>query len=200
MSTLNLQVSPGISMGYAVASVAEWLRKITVRVSFRAGNRIGSHGSGVVWLPGGLIVTNAHVARMQVHEVEFADGRHSQGRLVARDPRHDLAALAVNLPILASASVRSARDCRAGEMVMAVGNPIDGEQAVSTGIIHRPAGRQPFLFADIRLAPGNSGGPLADAEGNVIGINSAIINGLGCAVTSDAVREFLSAAGLLEAA
>jgi serine protease Do len=56
------------------------------------------------------------------------------------------------------------------------------------------------IFADIRLAPGNSGGPLADARGNVIGINSAIFRGLGCAVTSDAVQEFLSRSGVLEAA
>ena len=196
MSSLNPAVSPGISIGYAVASVAEWLRQITVRIKGRGG----SHGSGVIWLPEGLIVTNAHVAGSQAHDVEFADGRRTGGRLVARDPGRDLAALAVDLPFLPSATVRSARDCRAGELVIAVGNPIDGERAVSTGIIHRPAGKRPFLFADIRLAPGNSGGPLADAQGNVIGINSAIINGLGCAVTSDAVREFLKTAGLAEAA
>jgi serine protease Do len=80
--------------------------------------------------------------------------------------------------------------------VIAVGNPVDGEGAVSTGIIHRPAGGRPFLFADIRLAPGNSGGPLADAQGNVIGINSAVVNSLGCAVTSDAVQDFLRRSGL----
>jgi serine protease Do len=55
-----------------------------------------------------------------------------------------------------------------------------------------------LLFADIRLAPGNSGGPLTDAHGNVIGINCAIVNGLGCAVTGDAVGEFLSTAGISE--
>ena len=196
MSTLNPVVSPGISIGYAVASVAEWLRTVTVRIKGRGG----SHGSGVIWLPEGLIVTNAHVAGSPTHEVEFADGRRARGRLVARDPQRDLAALKVDLPFLPAASVRSARDCRAGELLIAVGNPIDGERAVSTGILHRPAGKRPFLFADIRLAPGNSGGPLADAEGNVIGINSAIVNGLGCAVSSDAVREFLSNSGIVEGA
>jgi serine protease Do len=199
MSTLNPVVSPGISIGYAVASVAEWVRRITVRV-MRGGGRSVSYGSGVIWRPEGLIVTNAHVASSKVLEVEFADGRRANGRLLARDPQRDLAALAVDMPFLPAAPVRSARDCRAGELVIAVGNPIDGERAVSTGIIHRPAGHQPFLFADIRLAPGNSGGPLADAQGKVIGINCAIINGLGCAVTSDAVQEFLLAAGIAEAA
>lgn len=196
MSTLNPAVSPGISIGYAVASVAEWLRVVTVRIRGRGG----SHGSGVLWRREGLIVTNAHVAGSPTHEVEFADGRRARGRLLARDPQRDLAALKVDLPFLQAASVRSARNCRAGELVIAVGNPIDGERAVSTGILHRPPGEQSFLFADIRLAPGNSGGPLADAEGNVIGITSAVVNGLGCAVTSDAVSAFLSHAGIAEAA
>jgi serine protease Do len=192
---MNPTTSSGISIGYAVGSVAAWLRQITVRVNGASG----SHGSGVIWRPEGLIVTNAHVARSQTHEVEFADGRKAQGWLVARDPGHDLAALAVDTRLLPSASVRSARDCRAGELVLAVGNPVDGEGAVSIGILHRPPGNRPFLFADIRLAPGNSGGPLADAQGNVIGINSAIINSLGCAVTSDAVGEFLKSANLARA-
>lgn len=194
MRAMNPATSPGISIGNAVGSIADWLRHITVRVE---GAR-GSHGSGVIWRPDGLIVTNAHVAGNQVHGVELFDGRKLEARLVARDPARDLAALAVGAHGLPAASVRSARECRPGELVIAVGNPVDGEGAVSTGIIHRLAGRRPFLFADIRLAPGNSGGPLADAQGNVIGINSAIINDLGCAVTSDAVQEFLKAARLVE--
>ena len=193
---MNPHSSPGISIGNALGSVAAWLRQITVRVS---GSR-GSRGSGVIWLPRGLIVTNAHVADSAMHDIEFADGRKAQGWLVARDPATDLAALAVGAQFLPAASVRSARGCRAGELVIAVGNPIDGEGAVSTGILHRLAGEKPFLFADIRLAPGNSGGPLADAHGNVIGINSAVINSLGCAVTSDAVEDFLRRSGLAEAA
>jgi serine protease Do len=111
----------------------------------------------------------------------------------------DLAALIVDVPTLPAASVRSARDIRAGALVLAVGNPPDGEGAVSSGIVHRPVGKLTYIFADIRLAPGNSGGPLADAQGNVIGINSAVVGQLGCAVTSDAVQEFLARAGLAEA-
>ncbi len=189
---MNPPTSSGISIGYAVGSVAAWLRQITVRVN---GAR-GAHGSGVIWLPKGLIVTNAHVAASQAHEIQFADGRQAQAWLLARDPSCDLAALAVQAPLLPAASVRSARQCRAGELVIAVGNPIDGEGAVSIGILHQRPGKRPMLFSDIRLAPGNSGGPLADAHGNVIGINSAIIQSLGCAVTSDAVEDFLKAAGL----
>ncbi len=193
---MNPPTSSGITIGYAVGSIAAWLRQITVRVYGPNGSR----GSGVIFSARGLIVTNAHVAGSRVHTIEFADGRKSQGWMVARDSATDLAALAVGADDLPAASVRSARTCRAGELVIAVGNPMDGEGAVRTGIIHTPPGESPFLFADIRLAPGNSGGPLADAQGNVIGINSAIVNALGCAVTSDAVRQFLQHAGLAEAA
>ena len=193
---MNPPISSGITIGYAVGSIAAWLRQITVRVNGPNGSR----GSGVIVSARGLIVTNAHVASSRVHTIEFADGGKLQGWLVARDPATDLAALAVGTDRLPAASMRSARTCRAGELVIAVGNPMDGEGAVSTGIIHTPPGKRPFLFADIRLAPGNSGGPLADAQGNVIGINSAIVNALGCAVTSDAVQQFLQHAGLAEAA
>ena len=71
--------------------------------------------------------------------------------------------------------------------------------AISAGILHHAAGKSPMIFADIRLAPGNSGGPLADAQGNVIAINSAVFRGLGCAITSDAVSEFLARSGVLGA-
>lgn len=193
---MNPPIPSGITIGYAVASVAAWLRQITVRVN----GAHGSHGSGVIWLPRGLIVTNAHVAASKVQEIEFADGRKAQGWLLARDPQRDLAALAIDASSLPAASVRSARECRTGDLVIAVGNPIDGDGAVSLGMIHCPPGNRPFVFADIRLAPGNSGGPLADAQGNVIGINSAVIRSLGCAVTSDTVRQFLRATKLAEAA
>ncbi|KAA6456872.1 serine protease [Acidobacteria bacterium AB60] len=194
-TAVNPEASSGISIGYSVSSMAEWLRRITVCLR---GPR-GSRGSGVVWRDG-LIVTNAHVAVGKGHTVVFSDGTSVQGRLAARDPAVDLAALAIDATGLPVASVRGARSLRPGEVVLAVGNPWDGEGAVSAGIVHRAAGQGAVIFADIRLAPGNSGGPLADAEGNVVGVNSAIFQGLGCAVSSETVMEFLRQAGLLEAA
>ena len=194
-AVVNPEASSGISIGYSVGPISEWLRRVTVCIHGPRGTR----GSGVIWQDG-LIVTNAHVAVGKMHTVEFFDGRKAQGRLVARDPSIDLAAIAIEAAGLAVASIRSARELRAGEVVIAVGNPWDGEGAVSAGIVHRAAGTQPVIFADIRLAPGNSGGPLADARGNVVGVNSAIFQGLGCAVTSDAVKEFLKGAGVSEAA
>jgi serine protease Do len=191
-ATLNPETLPGILIGTSVSSVADWLRSITVGIS--EANR--GRGSGVIWRNDGLILTNAHVAKAKMQWVVLADGRHAESQTLARDSSVDLAALRVDLPRLPAASVRSARQLRTGEVVIAVGNPWDGDGAVSAGIVHRTVGTQPCVFADIRLAPGNSGGPLADAHGNVIGINSAIVGGLGCAVTSDAVEEFLRKAGL----
>jgi serine protease Do len=195
-TAVNPSTTAGISIGRAVGSVADWLRQITVRVT-------GPHhtqGSGVIWNSEGLIVTNAHVADSQVHDVELADGRRLQAWLLARDRKRDLAALVVSSSDLPAASTRSARTLRAGEMVIAIGNPWDGVRAVSTGIVHHAVRNAPWLLADIRLAPGNSGGPLADAQGNVVGINSMIVDGFGCAATSDSVETFLKKVHLAEAA
>lgn len=199
--SLNPVTLPGILMGTSVGSVAEWLKSITVGIS--DANR--GRGSGVIWRRDGLILTNAHVARGSMQQVEFSGGHRAEARMVACNPDVDLAALRVDTSkidamSMTAAVVRSARRLRAGEVVIAVGNPWDGEGAVSTGIVHRSVGSALCVFADIRLAPGNSGGPLADARGNLIGINSAIVGGLGCAVTSDTVAEFLHKAGLAEAA
>ena len=194
-TTLNPEVSSGISIGYSVSSVADWLQRITVCLRGPKGSR----GSGVIWRDG-LVVTNAHVAVGKMQEVEFFDGRKARGSLLARDGDRDLAALEVEAAGMTSAAFRSARELRAGEMVIAIGNPWDGEGVVSAGIVHQAAGNKPVIFADIRLAPGNSGGPLADAQGNIIGINCAIVRGLGCAITSDAVMEFLLRSGVPEAA
>lgn len=202
MSTaVNPSPGTGISIGSSVGAVAEWLQRITVRISSPRGAQ-QTRGSGIIWRSEGLVITNAHVAGSEVHDIEMADGRRLQGWLIARDPSCDLAALAVGpltmrLPV---PSVRSARSLRAGEMAIAIGNPWDGVRAVSTGIVHHAVGNSPWLIADIRLAPGNSGGPLADAQGNVIGVNSMIVGGFGCAATSDTVESFLQRVHLVEAA
>jgi S1-C subfamily serine protease len=86
---------------------------------------------------------------------------------------------------------------RPGELVIAIGNPLGFAGALSTGVVHSIGalpgmGRQSWIRADVRLAPGNSGGPLANADGQVIGINTAIVNGLGVAVPSNDAALFLS--------
>jgi serine protease Do len=192
---MNRNSRVAISLSEAISKVAADMREITVKVS---GSN-GRHGSGTVWRQG-LIVTNAHVANSEVHDVEFATGLRAPGWLLARDGELDLAALAVSAPFGPIAAIRSADGLRAGEMVLALGNPFDGQGSITTGIVHCSVSRSPRLLADIRLAPGYSDGPLAETSGAVIGINSMIVESLGCAITSDAVGEFLSRFYLSEAA
>jgi serine protease Do len=186
----------GISVGSALGAVTEALRGITVRVS---AEHTG-FGSGVIWRPDGLIVTNAHVARAPRQRIELADGRVFAGRVVARDARRDLAAIVIGARGLPARSIRDARTLRVGEIVLAVGNPFGEAGAVSVGIVHRSPGSHDWVVADVRLAPGNSGGPLADAQGNLVGINSMIVDGFGWAVPSNAVARLLREVSAVEVA
>jgi serine protease Do len=127
---MNRNSQVGITLSAAVSKVAPDMREITVKVS---GSK-GRHGSGTVWRPG-LIVTNAHVATSQVHDVEFATGMRAPGWLVARDRELDLAALAVSAPFGLNAAIRSPSPLRAGEMVLALGNPFDGRGSITTGAL-----------------------------------------------------------------
>jgi serine protease Do len=154
----------------------------------------------VVWNSDGLIVTNAHVARAPSARVELWDGRSFDAPVVARDLRRDLATLRIPAGDLAPATAGDSAALRSGELVMAVGNPLGFAGALSTGVVHSVGtipemGRQRWIVADVRLAPGNSGGPLANAQGQVVGINTAIVNGLGVAVPVSAVVDFVRHGG-----
>jgi len=180
-----------ILLGKELAAVAERLRQITVRI----GGSTGGTGSGVIWRPDGLIVTNAHVATAALHDVALPDGRSFTARLLRRDPRCDLAMLQIAADGLATAEAHNPCSMRPGEMLLAVGHPLGEAGAFVVGMLAaQPGPRAAFLRADIRLAPGNSGGPLADVAGRVVGINSMVFNGFGIAVTSTAVEHFLAEA------
>jgi serine protease Do len=180
----------------SIELVARRLRDVTVQVL--AGR--ASLGAGVIWQRG-LVVTNAHVARTAELRVALPDGRLVAARLVARDPSRDLAALALApaAPVAAPvpAEPGDASRLRAGALVLAVGHPLGVTGALALGVLHAAArSADDWITADIRLAPGNSGGPLADAAGRIIGINSMIVGGLGVAVPTAAVARFLEAGGL----
>lgn len=178
--------------------IAERLRRFTVQVHL-PGARAG--GSGIVWNSAGIILTNAHVARAERAQVELWDGRRFAASVSARDPRRDLAALRMEgaadlAPQLVPITPGDSAAVRPGELVIAIGSPLGFAGALSTGVVHSIGalagmGRQSWIRADVRLAPGNSGGPLANARGEAIGINTAIVNGLGVAVPSNAAAEFL---------
>jgi serine protease Do len=169
----------------AFGEIAERLRRSTVQVF---PDRRGG-GSGVIWKSDGVIVTNAHVARKDAAEVQLWDGRRFPARVTSRDSRRDLALLRIEVANLEPATVGDSASVRPGELLMAIGSPLGFAGALSTGVAHSSGGG--WIYANVRLAPGNSGGPLANARGEVIGINTAIVNGLGLAVPSNAAAEFL---------
>lgn len=172
--------------------IAERLRRSTVHLRIGGGT-----GSGVIWNADGLIVTNAHVARAERAAVELWDGREFEAALDERDTRRDLASLRIEgASGLPAATPGDSSALRPGELVIAVGNPLGFTGALSTGVVHalgplRGVSARTWVQADVRLLPGNSGGPLADAQGRVIGINTMIAGRLALAVPSNTVADFL---------
>jgi serine protease Do len=189
MKPMNQFVSGVISVGEDLAAVAERLRRCTVEVRGIDSGR----GSGVIWRSDGLIVTNAHVATSSEHAVQLADGRVFKAELIRRDRRLDLAVLQIDCTGLPAVQVRDATSLRTGELVIAVGNPMGTNGALSIGLVSTKTGDM-LVKADIRLAPGNSGGPLADSCGRVVGINCMVVDGFGIAVSSAAVERLLASA------
>ena len=173
--------------------VTERLRRSTVQV-FSGNPRSG--GSGVIWSADGVILTNAHVVHSSQTKVELWDGQRFDATITAYDSRRDLARLRIPESGLPAASVGDSRALRPGDLAIAIGSPLGFSGALTTGIIHSVGpipgmGRRTWVQATARLAPGNSGGPLADTHGNVVGINTAIAYGLGLAVPSHDIAEFL---------
>ena len=166
------------------AALIEKLRRSTVQVLSGRGG-----GSGVVWDRGGLVVTNAHVAAGKYAEVVDAAGQHRQARIIRRDRERDLALLVVAGEDLARAEIGDSDRLRAGEVVVAVGMP--GAFSTVAGVIHTAGPGRKWVQADLHLAPGYSGGILADAGGRVIGINTMIFRGIGLAIPSNGVSKFV---------
>jgi serine protease Do len=174
--------------------IAEQLRRSTVLI--HSGGR-GS-GSGVIWSSEGVIVTNAHVVRGSNVRVQLWDGREFDASITACDPRRDLAELRIDASSLPAACPADSSQLRPGELAIAIGNPLGFVGALTTGVIYaigplRALGSQTWVQASVRLAPGNSGGPLADAHGHVMGINTMVAGRLALAIPSNAVRDFLAA-------
>ncbi|MGP0073913.1 MAG: S1C family serine protease [Bryobacteraceae bacterium] len=181
-------------MAEGFGETVEKLRRITVAVKVPQGGG----GSGVIWSADGAIVTNAHVVEGAggAVEVELWNGSSLKGKLVKRDPRRDVATLQVDASDLSAATPGDSNALRAGELVIAVGNPMGFIGAASTGVVYG-FDRRSWVVSQLRLAPGNSGGPLANARGEVVGINTmmtrgGISGGLAFAIPSNFVKQFLS--------
>jgi serine protease Do len=180
-----------------LGEVAERKRRYTVLV--QPGGRGSGSGSGVVWDASGLMVTNAHVARGAKALVMLWDAREIDARVEARDPRRDLAALRVRANGWAAATIADSSRVRAGEVAIAVGNPLGFLGAMTIGVVHAVGtihglGERSWVQSEVKLALGNSGGPLADANARVIGINTMVAGRVALAIPSHEVSRFLSGA------
>ncbi|MCX7940056.1 MAG: serine protease [Thermoflexales bacterium] len=196
-------------MRNTMAAAAPWLATaqrsvVQVRVGMRG------IGAGVVWRCDGdlaLVVTNAHVvgsAMPRSIEIAFASGEVFRAVHVARHPSLDLAAVRVFAPSAAfiPATLGDSDRVRVGEIIFAIGHPFGDANAVTAGVISRIAEerggalrRAHVLFSDVRLAPGNSGGPWINAKGEVIGISTLVLGGdLSAAIPINLVRAWLQGA------
>jgi S1-C subfamily serine protease len=166
-------------------------------------------GSGFIWNRQGHIVTNFHVVYgADAINVTMADRSNYRARVVGIDPDHDLAVLQIQAPpdALVPVVVGSSHDLRAGQKVLAIGNPFELDHALTTGVVSA-LGRtiksmtnrtiDGVVQTDAAINPGNSGGPLLDSSGRVIGINTQIVSpsgafaGIGFAVPVDSVNRIV---------
>jgi len=184
-----------VSLPSGFGEMVEQLRRSTVVVG---GDR-RTMGSGLIIGREGTIATNAHVVRSATMRVQLWDGRVMEAALRERDPARDLALLSVRADNLPAASLGDSAMVRPGELVVAVGNPLGFIGAVTSGVVCavgpvRGLGPSSWIQSDVRLAPGNSGGPLSDASGRVIGLNTMVSGRLGLAVPTNALRHLLTRA------
>ena len=167
-----------------VIRVAEMLRPAVVNLRGGRGRREGS-GSGILFTPDGLLLTNHHVVAGQERvRVRLGDGREVGGRVVGNDPWTDLAVVQAEESQLPHAVLGDSSRLRVGQLVVAIGSPLGFESTVTAGVISA-LGRtlrsitghlvDNVIQTDAALNPGNSGGPLVDSRGQVIGINTAIV-------------------------
>jgi S1-C subfamily serine protease len=206
----GLELLEGFSK--AIESLVEDAAPAVVRIAARVVSSRGGRnwettgaGSGFVLTPDGYIVTNSHVVQgARSIETVFTDGTLSPATVVGDDPSTDLAVIRIPASGLAYVRLGDSNALRVGQLVVAIGNPLGFDSTVSTGVVsalgralRSRTGRliENIIQHTAPLNPGNSGGPLLDARGHVVGINTAIIaaaQGIGFAVPSNTMNRVVS--------
>ena len=220
----NAGASPGGSFRQAARKASPAVVSITVQQKSRAKARradpwfrffedpeedspSGGMGSGVIVSPEGYILTNHHVIEgAEAIEVNLHDGRNAMAKVIGNDPDTDLALLKIDLPNLPVIVLGQMETLQVGDAVLAIGNPFGVGQTVTSGIVSALGRKQlgintfeNFIQTDAAINPGNSGGALVDANGLLMGINTAIYSrsggnmGIGFAVPVSTATQIMAA-------
>ena len=180
-----------------MASVSDDVKRSLVQIT----NGRGGAGAGTIWHADGLIVTNAHViSGRHGLNVTLPDGRTLPAKILAQDTDRDLAALAIDANGLPTIEPGDSRQLKPGHWVFAVGHPWGVLGAVTAGIVigmgsewpEMPTNGQDWVVVSLKVRPGNSGGPLVDVRGRLVGINTMMTGpNVGVAVPSHVIKAFL---------
>jgi len=196
----SVATSKAYNLGNAPQNLEQWYRYFG-----ESGRAPVGMGSAVIVSPEGYLMTNNHVVdRMDDIEVMLSDGRRAKARVVGSDPDTDLAVLKIEMDKLPAITFGDSDALQVGEPVLAIGNPFNVGQTVTSGIVSALGRNQlglntfeNFIQTDAAINPGNSGGALVDANGHLMGINTAIFSrsggsmGIGFAIPVSTARQVL---------